>query len=122
MENLIKKTCLSQFTLIYFLLILSSDMLQENFLYYIIPKYCIAFFFIIVFYEKPKSDLFLRKRYQSRFFFCIFYHAIFLTRPRTVFLFSILNYKSTYKALAEWNINCNSMYVDTFDRKIKVGS
>ena len=44
MENLIKKTCLSQFTLIYFLLILSSDILQENFLYYIIPKYCIAFF------------------------------------------------------------------------------
>lgn len=121
MENLIKKTCLSQFTLIYFLLILSSDMLQENFLYFIIPKYCIAFFYYSLL-RKTKIRSFPKKTLSIKFFFCIFYHAIFLTRPRTVFPFSILNYRSTQKALAEWNINCNSMYVDTFDRKIKVGS
>ena len=52
-------------------------MLQENFLYFIIPKYCIAFF-IIVFYERQKSDFFLRKRYQSSFFFAFFIMPFFL--------------------------------------------
>ena len=71
MENLIKKTCLSQFTLIYFLLILSSDMLQENFLYYIIPKYCIAFFYYRLL-RKTKIRSFPKKTLSIKVFFLHF--------------------------------------------------
>lgn len=72
MENLIKKTCLSQFTLIYFLLILSSDMLQENFLYYIIPKYCIAFFYYYRLLRKTKIRSFPKKTLSIEGFFLHF--------------------------------------------------
>ena len=78
MENLIKKTCLSQFTLIYFLLILSSDMLQENFLYYIIPKYCIAFF-LLSSSTKDQNLIFSQENAINQgFFFAFFIIPFFL--------------------------------------------